>query len=249
MRLYYLGVGIGSISRVISSKYSHKQVYNASKQRRFTIKSLDDITDWNTNVLSKKDRNKKSIILMNLDTRQSIIFDSGLEASKWLGVDKKYVSTVLNHREQIYDKDGNNRYAIQLNPPIHDWDFSIPKLKTPVVAYDIHNKFIARYDSMSEAADKTSTNVAHISECAHHKRHTAGGFVWELEDIALRDTQPPRASPYNSVYTIINGEKLSFSSICSAAKNTVGINKRRQIEKSIRYNVADCMGNFWHYTH
>lgn len=245
----FLGVSSSNISRVISSKYSHRQIYNSSKQRRFAAKLLNDTTSWDTTILPKGAHNKKSIILMNLDTKKSIVFDSILGASKWLGVHKNNVSTVLNHRNQVYDKDETNRYAVQLNPPILDWDFSIPKLKTPVVSYDMHNKFIARYDSMSEAAGKTSTNVAHISDCAHHKRHTAGGFVWELEDVTLREAQPPRASPYNSVYTIINGEKLTFSSVCSAAKNTLGINKRRQIEKSIRDNVADCMGNFWHYTH
>lgn len=47
--------------------------------------------------------------------------------------------------------------------------------------YDKNKNFIARYESITEAATKTNISITHISQCANGKdgRKTAGGFIWK----------------------------------------------------------------------
>ena len=51
----------------------------------------------------------------------------------------------------------------------------------PVMQYDKNKNFIARYESITEAATKTNISITHISQCANGKdnRKTAGGFIWK----------------------------------------------------------------------
>ena len=58
--------------------------------------------------------------------------------------------------------------------------------------YDFHSKIVEQYDlnlnlikewpSISDAGQTLNINVSHISECALHKRRSAGGYIWKYKD-------------------------------------------------------------------
>lgn len=53
-------------------------------------------------------------------------------------------------------------------------------LRKPVLRYSKDGVFIARYESISEASEKTGINEASIGSCCKKRPHynTAGGFIW-----------------------------------------------------------------------
>lgn len=51
-----------------------------------------------------------------------------------------------------------------------------------VIQYDLNNNFIARYESITEASEKTGISQSCIIACCKHRAHTAGGFRWEYEN-------------------------------------------------------------------
>ena len=51
----------------------------------------------------------------------------------------------------------------------------------PVLQYNLNNKFIKEYESISEAGRRTNICLVSISYVANNKRKTAGGYKWEFK--------------------------------------------------------------------
>lgn len=54
-------------------------------------------------------------------------------------------------------------------------------LYTPVIQYDKNNNYIAEYNSITEAQNKTGINKSNISACCKNKTKTAGGYIWKYK--------------------------------------------------------------------
>jgi len=52
--------------------------------------------------------------------------------------------------------------------------------KKTVLQYDKNNRLIKKWNSLKEASLKLNISHGNISECASHKRKSAGGFCWVL---------------------------------------------------------------------
>ena len=51
-----------------------------------------------------------------------------------------------------------------------------------VQQYDLDGRFVAEYDSISDAVAKTGINKFNISKCCNHKQATAKGFIFRFSD-------------------------------------------------------------------
>lgn len=51
-----------------------------------------------------------------------------------------------------------------------------------VLQLNQRNEVISEYDSMHDASNITGINVAHICDCCHGKRDSAGKFMWRFKD-------------------------------------------------------------------
>lgn len=50
-----------------------------------------------------------------------------------------------------------------------------------VSQYDLNNKFIKSYESITQAAKEVGTNAGNISGTVHGKQQTAAGYYWRLD--------------------------------------------------------------------
>lgn len=112
--------------------------------------------------------------------------------SKWLGVHKVVAMTFIpNPRNCIsinhinYIRDDNRVDNLEWCTPKENSNWSKDRCKGSghkrVVATDrFGNK--KYFDSMSEAARSTGTNVSNICNCCKGKRESTGGFKWEVLD-------------------------------------------------------------------
>lgn len=56
-----------------------------------------------------------------------------------------------------------------------------PKRKA-VIQLDKNNQFIAEYQSLKEASQKTKCNISDICSCCNGKLKSAGGFIWRYKN-------------------------------------------------------------------
>ena len=54
------------------------------------------------------------------------------------------------------------------------------KTSKPVSQYSLTNSLITTYPSTAEASRQTGISNGCINECLHHKRKTAGGYIWRF---------------------------------------------------------------------
>ena len=67
------------------------------------------------------------------------------------------------------------------------------KTMKPVLQFDRENNFIKKWISMTEAANQLNIAQGCISNCCHHKRKTAGNYIWKLAQGEINDTYTNRA--------------------------------------------------------
>ena len=79
--------------------------------------------------------------------------------------------------ENLNTRDVNYGYNISLGGYTGN-----PNLKIPVVQFDLEFNYIQRYDSMTDAAFKTSLDKSHIGDACRHKYKQLGGFIWLFEE-------------------------------------------------------------------
>ena len=51
-----------------------------------------------------------------------------------------------------------------------------------VLQYDLDNNFIQKFNSISEASEKTNTNRTSLSQCLNNKLKSANKFIWKREN-------------------------------------------------------------------
>lgn len=61
----------------------------------------------------------------------------------------------------------------------HDYHEINRKQMKPVLQYDMHGTFIARYESLSEAARILGIGAGHICCCLKGRRKSCGGYQWK----------------------------------------------------------------------
>jgi hypothetical protein len=111
----------------------------------------------------------------------NIVFKGATEAGRQLNLSSHQITNCCSHRQKSvggkhfayltdYKKSGISAFGLE------KLDSGRPKKRVK------HLKSGIIYNSMSEAAKETNTNVANISAVLSGKRKTAGGSGWELVD-------------------------------------------------------------------
>lgn len=55
--------------------------------------------------------------------------------------------------------------------------------KKAVMQFDVDGKYIASYQSLQEAGEKTNTNIPSLCSCLRGNYKTAGGYVWKYVNL------------------------------------------------------------------
>lgn len=231
-----------------------RQIYNNDYSSRFTAQYKTDIQPWDLNIPSKL----RGIVVKNIDTKEEFKFDSISIASKNLNICESSVRRMVSLNpisKQIYDYTGEKRFVVKLQTDDTPWNIDILPYKFPVISYDKNNNFVARYDSITDAAHLTKLDISSICSNVHHKLWFTGNLRWEYEDDTMRIAQKPRetlkirGSP-KAVFTFINGIKHTYPSGTAASVATPGISRyyiERSAKSSIDDKIPDKNGNIWFY--
>lgn len=108
---------------------------------------------------------------------------------------KRYGWDNIKHEviaDKLSEADAKNmeRFFIQMykaNNPKYGYNKTfggddVSHFEKSVLQYDLDGKLIKRYDSLTEAAKITNTQISRISDCTKGNRFSTHGFIWILED-------------------------------------------------------------------
>jgi len=232
-----------------------KRIYNLDYSSRFVAQYKSNIQQWDLNISPKL----RGIVVKDIDTKEEFKFDSIQLASKNLDISKDSIWNILRPKstiKQVYNSIGEKRFVVKLQTDDTPWNLNILPAKFPVVSYDKNDNFVARYDSISDAARLTGLASSSICHNAHHRLWFTGNLRWEYEDCDMRNSQKPRdtlqirGGASKAVFTIIDGIKYVYPSGVDASRSSSGVS-RYYIERSAKSptdnKIPDKNGNVWFY--
>ena len=82
----------------------------------------------------------------------------------------------LKHSYNYENRNKNRKHAKELAAKNHE------KMKIKVMQRTLSGEFVAEYNSMREAEEKTGIPIQNISSVTSGKRRSAGGYIWEKSD-------------------------------------------------------------------
>lgn len=168
--------------------------------------NIDDIPNYVDFDYSNKLNIKKVQQLLNENC-------SVLETSKILGVNPYRIYNAIQDKKLYYP------------------DNYIPQNRKPIVQLDIHNNYIAEYDSIVSASQTTGIPAGLITSCLNKNRHYTSGFIWfykkDYNPINIQNIKSRFAKYYVPVAKYdLNGEYIqTFDTVLDAAKD-IGLNNQ-----------------------
>lgn len=115
---------------------------------------------------------KKSVYQYDLDGNLVAEYDSLESAASAVNADKKSISnTCLGNNKSCKGYFWN--YQLYLNYKLQD------DRKKEVFQYSLPGEFIAKYNSVAEASEKSGLSKSCISRVCRGERNTSGGFIWK----------------------------------------------------------------------
>ncbi|ABU43703.1 homing endonuclease [Paramecium bursaria Chlorella virus NYs1] len=233
----YIDTDPHNIYQIFRDTNSSRQTFSKKHNAWFTAKKTTDDTEWMYDMLPITEEIKRSIIMLNIDTCESLKFTGIVDAANHFNIFAGRISGVLaesSHHKQVYiDKD---RYDVQYDPPERPWNYDILPKEYPIIGFDqdyTNENPIFRFDSATDASDKTGIQQSHISDCARHNRWHAGKLNgkqirWEFENIDKRNAQKERPKMIGAVYYINDdGHKILFTTMKRASEETCGKHRPR----------------------
>jgi hypothetical protein len=139
------------------------------------------------------EKNRKCVVLVNLDTRVETEFDGVDVAASSLSISQFNIHTTINRFNKQFNV-GNDRYDAQYVPKSRDWNFDImPTNKAKslaqqkaLVAYDKNNEIAYEFESALKAEEYTGIKGSNISQSVNHRTLYAGNLRWEFKDSIKR---------------------------------------------------------------
>ncbi len=122
-------------------------------------------------------------------TNQDIGYNLSPTAGSSLGI--KHSNEIRRHFSEIrkgknlgwhHTDEAKKKMRLSNSQPSKDALYKLSEeRKKPVIQLDKKLNFIARFDSIVEASEKTNTHRGHISDCCKYNLRTTNGFVWVHE--------------------------------------------------------------------
>ena len=168
--------------------------------------NIDDIPNYVDFDYSNKLNIKKVQQLLNKNC-------SVLETSKILGVNPYRIYNAIQDKKLYYP------------------DNYIPQNRKPIVQLDIHNNYIAEYDSIVSASQTTGVPANLITSCLNKNRHYTSGFIWlykkDYNPANIQNIKSRFAKYYVPIAKYdLNGEYIqTFGTVLDAAKD-IGLNSQ-----------------------
>ena len=120
-------------------------------------------------------------------------FECIADAARELNVNYSSISQCARHEHYkahgyiwIYEDDVQKEYWIKKDMQDYSHGENNPKARK-IVQYDLNGKYINTYSCMTEAAEKTNSQISRITDCARGNRISSNGFIWLYEDDEDRD--------------------------------------------------------------
>jgi hypothetical protein len=165
------------------------------------------------------------IIQYNLENKEINRFKSISEASKQTNINRCSISKTCNgiHKtagRYIWKYLKNNVITENNINNIHKW----------IVQYNLDNKEINRFKTITEASDKTNIYMKGISDACKGKRTTTGGYIWKIINnntkdktkfkyIIQYDLNNTKIGQFNTIKEASEKNKIDSSAISKVCKN------------------------------
>lgn len=172
--------------------------------------------------------------------------DSSTSISESDTLEQKYISKYDSINKGYNMTNGGRNCKM----PIHSIKRSSDAKKKSVIQYSLKGEFIARYNSIKDASEKTNISRGNISSVCTGARNTCGGFQFRYENnfrnisatlirkpsmksvIMLKKTGE-KIKQYNSIKEASIMNKISASSISEV------INKKRKTAGGYKWKVTN----------
>lgn len=129
-----------------------------------------------------------------------------------------------------------------------DWPMPIRPVNKKVIQYDKYGNEIARYGSVTEAAEAVNTSSTRISSACKKEGDSAKGFIWRYENDPITMRGP--LTVHNSKIVIQldkqGNEICRYASLQDAA-NAIGCKTKDHIGRACRGERATYKGYVWKY--
>lgn len=123
----------------------------------------------------------------------------------------------LKHSYNYENRNKNREHAKELAEKNHE------KMKIKVIQKALSGEFIAEYNSLREAEEKTGIPIQNISSVTQGKRRSAGGYIWERSDGIDFEYNPTKHFSAVQQLDLNNNVIAEYYSMADAARAT-GIN-------------------------
>lgn len=120
----------------------------------------------------------------------------------------------LKHSYSYENRNKNREHAKELATKNHE------KMKIKVIQKTLFGEFVAEYNSMREAEEKTGIPMQNISAVTLGKRRSAGGYAWERADGIDFEYNPTKY--FSAVQQLDNNDQIiaEYYSMADAARAT-----------------------------
>lgn len=138
------------------------------------IKYIEEFDSLNSGYNSDKGGGfKKTIYKYNLDGSLNSTFEDLTSAAESVDVTKKAISKACWNVNHIL---GGYMWSYDYVQP---FTLNTDCRKKEVSQYDLDGNFLAKFNSVSEAAKETETSKSGIAKCCREERNHSGGYLWK----------------------------------------------------------------------
>lgn len=130
----------------------------------------EQIIDISANI-----NNQLKVYQYNKDTNVLIrVYENLTEASKQTGYPKSAICNVCNYKNK-----SAYGYIWRYENKPYERQFQKKNTKKKVAQYDLNQNLIKIFNSLTEAAKETNTNLGNLGQVCSGKRKTANGYIWK----------------------------------------------------------------------
>ena len=198
MRLY----GIDNYSIIEIEKYEFEDIIDLQKKlneremsliKNYRDKNYDVLNDSDGGDSPPGDKHKIPVLQYSLKCKLIKEYDSISDASMKTGIPSSQISACCSSNSQvictggfIWRKADNPLTTEEIDLYTKKYKNGVSQIGRKVSMYSLDKEYIRSFNSLSEAAKETQTNMGSISSVCLNKNKTAGGYIWRFfeEDIS-----------------------------------------------------------------